>query len=114
MHCSTGCASAQPTCQPPPIRALGVFARTLATWYDSGLNVQGLLKTLCSVCFRGIQNQRNHTLPLDRLKVHEMQGYLTPKKPPPSLGPPQEPGYGPTVWSYGVAVSKRGTPVVPL
>jgi len=31
---------------------------------------------------------------------------------PPPLGPPYEPRYGPTVGSYGVAVSyKRGTPV---
>ena len=44
--------------------------------------------------------------------VQGLQGYLADKKPPPPLGPPQEPRHGPTVGSYGVAVSyKRGTPV---
>ena len=41
-----------------------------------------------------------------------LQRYLAHKKPPLSLGTPQEPRHGPTEGSYGVAVSyKRGTPV---
>ena len=41
-----------------------------------------------------------------------VQGYLAHKKPPFPLGPPYEPRHGPTVGSYGVAVSyERGTPV---
>ena len=41
-------------------------------------------------------------------RVH---GYLAHKKTPTPLGPPQDPRHGPTVESYGVAVSyKRGTP----
>jgi len=34
-----------------------------------------------------------------------LQGYLTHKKQPPPLAPQQEPRQGPTVGSYGVAVS---------
>ena len=42
----------------------------------------------------------------------ELQGYLAHKKLPTPLGLPQGPRHGPTVGSYGVAVSyKRGTPV---
>ena len=41
-----------------------------------------------------------------------LRGYLTYKKTHPPLGPPYEPRHGPSVGSYGVAVSyKRGTPV---
>jgi len=41
-----------------------------------------------------------------------LQGYLAHKIPPPPPGPPYEPRHGPTVGSYGVAVSyERGTPV---
>ena len=39
-----------------------------------------------------------------------VQGYLTHKKPPPSLGPPSGLRRVPTVWSQGGAVSyARGT-----
>ena len=38
------------------------------------------------------------------------KGYLARKKPPPPLGPPQEPNYDPIEGPYGVAVSYvRGT-----
>ena len=42
-----------------------------------------------------------------------LQGYLPHKKLPTPIGPPQGPKRGPTVGSYGAAVSsERGTPVV--
>ena len=42
----------------------------------------------------------------------EIQGYLARKKPPPPLGPPQDPRYDHTAVSRGEAVSYgRGTPV---
>ena len=41
-----------------------------------------------------------------------IQGYLAHKKQPTPLGPPLEPRRGPTVGSYGGAVSyEHGTPV---
>ena len=40
------------------------------------------------------------------------QEYLAQKKQPPHKGPQKEPRHGPTVGSYGMAVShERGTPV---
>ena len=48
----------------------------------------------------------------ERTTWRAVQGYLAHKKPPSPLGPPYEPKHGPTVGSYGVAVSyERGTPV---
>ena len=44
--------------------------------------------------------------------AQDAQEYPTYKEPPPSLGLPWEPRHGPTVGSYGFALSyKRGTPV---
>ena len=48
-----------------------------------------------------------------------LQGYLVHKNPPPPLVSPYEPRHGPTVGSYGVAVSQeplnrsRGGPFIP-
>ena len=43
----------------------------------------------------------------------DVQGYLTVKKPPTPLGPPEEPRHGPTVGAYGVAFFyQRGTPAL--
>ena len=36
-----------------------------------------------------------------------LQGYIAHKKPPPPLGPPTEIRHGPTVGSFGVAVSSE-------
>ena len=45
-------------------------------------------------------------------RVRRLHGFFAHKKPPHPLGPQWEPRHGPTVGSYGVAVSyKRGTPV---
>ena len=52
---------------------------------------------------------RGSSLMRKRLRI---QGYLAHKKTPTPLGPPYDPRHGPTVGSYGVAVScERGTPV---
>jgi hypothetical protein len=47
-----------------------------------------------------------------RLPTKPLRGCLAHKKPPPLLGPPEEPRHGPTVGSYGVVDPyERGTPV---
>ena len=47
-------------------------------------------------------------------KPQTLQGYLAHKEQPSPLGPPYDPGYGPTVGSYEGGVShKRGTSVTP-
>ena len=52
------------------------------------------------------QERRNATA------VERIQGHLAHKTTPTPLGPPYDPGHGPTVGSYGAAVSyERGTPV---
>ena len=51
------------------------------------------------------------TLPERKRDSEKGKGYLAHKNPPPSPGPPYESRHGPTVGSYGVAVSyEQGTP----
>ena len=60
-------------------------------------------------CFRQQSVKPFALFPLRSEAATVMQGYLAHEKPPPPLGPPEDPGHSPTVGSQGEAY-ERGTP----